>query len=135
MDLMPTLLELANIPRTTERPLDGVSLAPLLRSGADLPERTVFWSYGNQRAARQGPWKLLRTTADGARASGGRRNSPVPELALFRLDHDLGEQQDLSRQEPVRVEALRAALTAWEQSWTNMPPPRGPASSSPTPLP
>lgn len=133
MDLTPTLLELAHIPRPTEPPLDGVSLAPLLRSGADLPERTVFWSYGNQRAARQGPWKLLMTTADGARTSGGRRNSPVPELALFRLDHDLGEQQDLSRQAPSRVETLRAALTAWERSWTNRP--GGPASSPAAPHP
>lgn len=133
MDLLPTFLELANVPPPTERPLDGVSLAALLRTGNNLPERTVFWSYGPQRAARQGAWKLLLTAADREGSSRERRNSPVPEQALFRLDHDLGEQQDCSGAEQSRVEVLRAALTEWEHTWNNVRP--GPPPSAGRSLP
>ncbi|MCA9070397.1 MAG: sulfatase-like hydrolase/transferase, partial [Planctomycetaceae bacterium] len=56
-DLMPTLLELANIQPVST---DGVSLATHLIQGSSLPERTLFWSNGNSKAVRWKQWKLVR---------------------------------------------------------------------------
>jgi arylsulfatase A-like enzyme len=70
-------------------------------------ERTLFWRYGKNIAVRQGRWKLVR--------QGG------TEFALFDLDKDVAETQDLSATEPATVERLRRVL---EERNGEMAPPR-----------
>ena len=104
MDLMPTYLELAGIAPTlapNPKPLDGISLAPLLFEGKSLPNRTLFWRYAKSYAARSGPWKLV--------ASEGK----APEL--YNLENDLGETRDLASQQSALVQKLRSELAAWEE--------------------
>lgn len=110
LDVMPTLLELAGVPAPKERPLDGHSLAPLLLRDEALPERALFWEYGNQQAMREGPWKLL---IQGAGES--RRNNAREQIQLFNLDDDLGETNDLAAKLPDRANAMRKALEAWRK--------------------
>ena len=82
MDYFPTLLEAAGKSMTTPKPIDGVSIVPLLR-GKSIPERVFYWDYphyGNQggapaSAVRDGRWKLIEWREDGALElydSGGR---------------------------------------------------------------
>lgn len=104
MDLFPTVVALAGATAANERKLDGVNLAPVLLEGKSLGERTLFWGHGRQRAVRQGPWKLDVNMSD--QASGP---------ALFNLEKDLGEKNDLAAAEPERAKAMMAALAAWEQ--------------------
>jgi len=100
MDLFPTLAAIASADITNVPPLDGHNLLPTLTRGATLPDRTLFWSYRNQSAVRQGPWKLLIQ---------GRTER------LFNLADDLPEQHDLSSTHPDRTTSLRTALTTWRQ--------------------
>ncbi len=101
LDIFPTYLEAANAPTPAGRGLDGVSLLPLLASGDGLGERTLFWAYRDQRAVRQGNWKLL-IRGD---------NPPM----LFNLHDDIAEKNDLSGQHPGRVNTLSSALAQWEK--------------------
>ena len=96
-DLFATFLPLAGlaVPRH-----DGIDLAPLLFSGAAMPERTLFWRIAEKRAVRQGPWKLVQL--------GG--TAPV----LFDLNADVGETKDLAGREPDRVGRMQKALAQWE---------------------
>src|SRR5688500_1184847 len=59
MDLMPTMLELAQVSLPRGHELDGVSLVPLLLEGKPLSARTLYWGYNGRFAVRQGPWKLV----------------------------------------------------------------------------
>ena len=95
LDVMPTFLDLAGVPAPRARPLDGVSLRPLLLDGKPLGPRQLFW---NGDAMRDGPWKLM--------VAGGR-----PQL--FDLKRDLGESHDVSAEHPERVTAMTAALARW----------------------
>ena len=52
MDLPVTALHLAGA--STDGPLDGVNLLPLLTENAALPERDLFWRYKDQKAVRSG---------------------------------------------------------------------------------
>ena len=78
-------------------------------SGGATPERALFWHYphyGNQggapgAAVRRGDWKLIEWFEDG-------------RDELFNLAADLGEQTDLSAQEPDRVTQLHDELQAWQ---------------------
>ncbi|NQU25329.1 MAG: sulfatase-like hydrolase/transferase [Candidatus Nealsonbacteria bacterium] len=113
LDVMPTMLDLAGVPLPKGLKLDGVSLAPLLLQGKSLGRRQLFWE---GTAMRDGPWKLV------VRARGF-TDGP----ALFNLDDDLGEQNNLAEQQGDRVRQMRAAIEAWKQDVatgaTQQPPP------------
>jgi hypothetical protein len=58
LDILPTAIEMAG--GTIPPGLDGVSLLELLKTGrqANLDQRTMFWVYGTQFAARRGDVKI-----------------------------------------------------------------------------
>ncbi|BCX47543.1 N-acetylgalactosamine-6-sulfatase [Haloferula helveola] len=101
IDLMPTMLELSGASAHPERPLDGVSLVPVLLRGESLGERQLFW---NHKAMRDGNWKLML----GGKGAAG-------EVGLYDLSKDIGEKNNLAKQHPERVETMRKALKAWSE--------------------
>jgi arylsulfatase A len=103
LDVMPTILAAANLTAPEDRPLDGVSLLPVLTEGASLGPRKLFWGHNTSRAMRDGDWKLV-TQSPGQKQPG-----------LFNLKDDLAEQRDLAQQRPDRLKKMLAALDAWEQ--------------------
>ncbi len=104
LDVFPTLLALAGAEAPAGRTIDGTDLSPALFGETPLPPRTLFWAMGNQRAVRDGPWKLVR----------GVRGLKAP-VGLYHLGRDLAETTNLAEAEPDRVRALREALEAWEK--------------------
>ena len=103
LDIMPTLLELADVPLSSEqqqnKPLDGMSLVPLLLQKQSLENRQIYW---NGQAMRDGKWKLM------AKGKG------VKTTSLFDLSQDIGETKDLSKQYPQRVEMMLHSLQQWK---------------------
>ena len=103
MDLLPTLLELADLPAPEQdgpNKFDGVSLSPLLLRGEALRPRTVFWSAGSGLAARSGDWKLVATGEEGPQ--------------LYNLKENISESHNLAKQHPERVHNLKAQLGRWK---------------------
>ena len=104
LDIFPTALSAAG---QTASGVDGRNLTPLLR-GQPFPDRDLYWHYphySNQGgfpggAIRSGPWKLVENYEDGS-------------VALYNLDDDSGEKNDLSTQEPARTGEMRQRLHAW----------------------
>jgi arylsulfatase A-like enzyme len=104
MDLTATILAAAGVAPPGDLRLEGRDLVPLLvRRGAPV-ERTFFWRIATaqrqQRAVRQGTWKLL---LDG------------DDLLLFDLRTDAGERHDVAARHPDIVRALHARLREWEK--------------------
>jgi arylsulfatase A-like enzyme len=59
IDLMPTLAELAQVPITGAKPLDGVSLVPLLSGEASsLPDRKIFSHWAGKVSVRTQHFRL-----------------------------------------------------------------------------
>jgi uncharacterized sulfatase len=121
-DWAPTLLELAGAAAPQGQPLDGVSLAPLLRGGS-LPARPLFWHlplydlrWGATPCAvvRDGDWKLIDFFGDSFDAGG--RYRPGARVELYNLRADVGEAADLSGQEPGRARAMQSRLRQWLDS-------------------
>ena len=107
-DLAATFMDLAGVEEAARKPLDGVSLLPLLR-GQRMPEReAIFWHYphyGNQGgspggAIRMRDWKLIEFYEDN-------------RVELYDLKQDPGEQHDLTTREPRRATELRQRLHSW----------------------
>jgi len=104
MDLTASILAATATAVPTDHAPDGMDLLPMLAGAAPLVERTLFWRIDvpmrQQRAVRQGDWKLL---VDG------------DDLLLFDLRGDIGERQDLAARRPDVVRRLRPLITAWER--------------------
>jgi arylsulfatase A-like enzyme len=98
IDLLPTLAELAGIPVTKGKPLDGVSLAPLLLGrGGPWPERLIFSHWNGKVSVRSQRYRLD--------AAG----------KLFDLTQDPGQQRDLSKEEPKVTVRLSKAVDNWKR--------------------
>jgi len=100
IDIMPTCLELAkaDVPKD-KTPVEGLSLAPLLRTGNWTGHDAIFWEHEGNRAVRQGKWKLV------ARRKGA--------WELYDLDADRTELKNVSAAHPERVKELAAKYDAW----------------------
>jgi arylsulfatase A len=105
MDLSATILAAAGASVPADAKLEGIDLLPLLRPGVKPMPRTLFWRVTtvglNQRAVRDGDWKLL---IDGN-----------VRLLLFDVRKDLSERNDVAVSNTAVVRRLHQALLAWEK--------------------
>jgi len=111
-DFFPTILELCSIqltgPTAVRVPLDGQSLAPLLRDPkAHLNRDALFFHYPHYyvtttpvSAIRAGDWKLLEFFED-------------HRVELYHLRDDVGERRNLAAEQAERARQLRARLHQW----------------------
>ncbi|WP_145177016.1 sulfatase [Rubripirellula lacrimiformis] len=105
IDLFPTVAAAAGV--APDHEIDGVNLLPALK-GEPLEPRPLFWHYphySNQGgipggAIREGDYKLVERYEDG-------------RVHLYNLNRDAGEQTDLAKQQPQRVDQMRQRLHAW----------------------
>jgi arylsulfatase A-like enzyme len=108
MDWSATMLTLGGGQADTAHPLDGVSLASVLRDPAATFERPMHWRmlHRGQRALRQGSWKYLRV--DG-------------HEYLFNLDDDERERANRAAREPERLAQMRQQWLDWNAQFPAMP--------------
>ena len=98
IDLLPTLIDLAGVERVGDKPLDGVSLKPLLLGQEQAwPDRTLLTHWAGRASLRT---QRFRLDNDGA---------------LFDMEADPGQLQDVASQYPEQAERLRAELDEWRQ--------------------
>ncbi len=116
LDVMPTLLALADVKPSSERPLDGVDLSKLLLKQGDLTSRPLFWASLSNRGARSeamrdGPWKLV---VQHPRAKPG--SFEKEKVELFRLDRDPMESVDIAARHPDQAATMLARLKGWYET-------------------
>ncbi|NNE93779.1 MAG: sulfatase-like hydrolase/transferase, partial [Verrucomicrobiales bacterium] len=111
-DLLPTFCELAgcNIPVG----LDGVSLAPLLTGKGDRRKRDfLIHEAGGSQSIIRGNHKLIRITrpAGKKKQQGKAASKPgEPQFALYDLDADHTEENNIAQQNPELVNELKTLL-------------------------
>ncbi len=108
MDWSATMLELGGGQPHPDYPLDGVSLAALLRDPAHRFERPMYWrmNHRGQRALRGGDWKYPRV--DG-------------HDYLFNIAADARERANRAPLEPQRLADLRGRWEAWNATLPPIP--------------
>lgn len=127
IDIMATVMEVGGatypekIGNRTVDPLKGQSLLPILRGETRPPHEMLYFHFGNDRALREGPWKLVS-------AKQGR-------WELYNLDEDRTELHDLAATHPERVEAMAAKWFAYARDVNRLPESKlQPVKSGLTPL-
>lgn len=96
IDLLPTLAEFASLKLKSPKPLDGVSIAPLLRNEkVGWQDRKLFSTWNRKVSVRTSQYR---------KQLGG---------ALYDIQRDPREQKDISGQEPKVAAELEAAMKQW----------------------
>jgi arylsulfatase A-like enzyme len=96
IDLLPTFADLAGVPLTGKKPLDGRSLKPLLLGeGADWAPRRIFTMHNRRVTVRTQQYRL------------------DPAGALYDMEADPMQDRDISAERPAAAAELRAAAAAW----------------------
>lgn len=105
-DWMPTFCALAGYQAEQDLRWDGTDLSPVLFQGEALPERSLYAVGPNWRAQslRRGDWKLI--------VHKGRNEDQQDKVELFNIKEDLSEKQDLSAEQPEKVQQMLQHLKA-----------------------
>ncbi len=117
IDILPTVAKLIGA-KLPEHKIDGKDIWPLIagEEGAQSPHEAYYFYYGKQlQAMRMGDWKLhfphgYRTMAG---RPGGTDGIPTSYsqakigLALFNLENDIGEENDVAADHPDIVKKMQ----------------------------
>jgi arylsulfatase len=111
IDVMPTLLELAEAPYPEEfggqpiLPMEGESFAAVLTSPVGsaslVRQRTCFWEHMGHRAARHGRWKVVS-------------DRPTGGFELFDMVTDRTEMRNVAASYPEITDELSAEWNDWK---------------------
>ncbi len=108
LDIVPTVLEAIGLEGRPDQAFDGKSLLPLLEGQTTTLHEHLFWSEGGSSghwAVRSSDhWKLV-TTVD--------KKTNEEQKELFNLGKDPSEKNDLSSQNPQKVQELTAVYYRW----------------------
>jgi arylsulfatase len=98
IDIVPTILELAGIPKPADwkgqpmPPTPGKSLAPAFAKDVTIERPSLWWLHEENKAIRVGDFKLVAAKGDA--------------WALYDLKTDRAEQNDLSSKMPEKAKEL-----------------------------
>ncbi|MGB7348126.1 MAG: sulfatase-like hydrolase/transferase, partial [Pirellulaceae bacterium] len=100
VDLLPTLADFAGISSDGPKPLDGASIAPLLKSeDVDWAERFLFSTWNGKTTVRSDRYRLQGTLQGGSQ--------------MYDIKVDPRERNDISKQQPEIADYLGQKLAAW----------------------
>jgi arylsulfatase len=122
-DIMATLVDIsgAEYPRTysgnTIIPLQGVSLKPAFEADA-ASDRYLFWEHENNKAIRQGNWKLVCKFTQEDEYKEVDKPAPYGKWELYDLENDRTETRNLAGKYPEKVRQL---ADEWERiAWKSL---------------
>ncbi|WP_339926181.1 sulfatase-like hydrolase/transferase [uncultured Cyclobacterium sp.] len=110
LELFPMMVAAAGLELPEEVIYDGFDMLPVLRGKVEVGRKEMFWDFRGDQAARVGDWKWVQS----AKGNG-----------LFDLKHDIGEQNDLSLENPEKLVELTRKFSEWKEEMGNAAP-RGP---------
>jgi len=99
IDILPTFASIAGAKVPTDRVIDGKDISDILlgKPGAKSPHDVLYYEI---EGVRKGKWKLVRLPR------------PKGKIALYDLEADIGEKNDLSAKFPDKAAELNALLDA-----------------------
>ena len=113
IDIMATCVDLsdATYPKTYKghdiKPMEGVSLVPVLVHGNPIKREAIFWEHERNCAVRVGKWKLV------GKGVLGPEGPNVGKWELYDIEKDRSELNNLAAQQPERVARMSDLFLAY----------------------
>ena len=122
IDLLPTIAAITGKPLPNDRKIDGMDVSGLWNGKKKKSPRKEFIHYtsrGDLEGLRSGKWKLLvKKPRANRRTNADQQNKRAPQIFLFNLKADVGEQNNLAEARPGMVKKLRARMEALDAEIT-----------------
>lgn len=117
-DVLPTFAALAGSKPPADRKLDGIDVSGvwLGKEGAQGHEVFHYFRGFQLEAIRRGPWKLHFGTA----------KNKAPHLALYHLESDIGEKNNVAAENPGVVKELQQLAATMDADLGTKPDSKGP---------
>ena len=117
-DLLPTIMDIANIPIPKQRDLDGMSMKDLLLGQADFPDRKMFFGYEPKlgTAMRDRNWKMIVSSK---------------KFEMYDLSKDIKEEHNLVEEYPERARRMKEAILEWKKPFGDADSSREQGASAP----
>jgi len=114
VDFFPTFTEIVGVQSAAKKPIDGVSLVPLLRQTGTLSRRAMYWHYPHYHSSSIGPcgavrasdYKLIEWYDETICGPGN-------TFELYNLKQDLGERDNRAKKMPEKTKELKEMLSTW----------------------
>ncbi|PAY18024.1 N-acetylgalactosamine 6-sulfate sulfatase [Rhodopirellula sp. SM50] len=104
VDYFPTILDIVGVDMPDDRPLDGVSLVPLLEGGMETRPRPLGFHIRGQAAWHDGDWKAYCAKVNSR------------DWELYNLKDDPGEKNNHAAAQSAKLKAMVAAWEQWKAS-------------------
>ena len=119
IDVLPTIAAITETPLPADRKIDGMDLSHLVhgKEGQGREEFVYYTSHGQVEGIRQGDWKLLVKKQNRKRKNQNQKTKP-PQVLLFDLSNDVGEQTDLAKEKLGLVESLQKRMNELDSEIT-----------------
>ena len=122
IDVLPTIAAITKTPLPQDKKIDGLDVSGLWMGTANRSPRTEFVHYtseGNLEGLRQNNWKLLVKKTQPRRNQNKKAAAPKPpQIMLFDLSKDIGEQTNLADANPDIVNKLRSRMEELDEEIT-----------------
>jgi arylsulfatase A len=116
IDVLPTVAALTGKPLPNGKKIDGMDVTNLWKGTTKKSPRKEFLYYtsrGSIEGIRRGNWKLLVKKPRAPRRPNAKQpNNRPPQVFLFNLANDVGEQNNLAQAKPKIVKELQARMEA-----------------------
>ncbi|MGK7394189.1 MAG: arylsulfatase [Candidatus Cyclobacteriaceae bacterium M3_2C_046] len=130
IDIMATLVDItgASYPEEYEghaiHPLPGKSLTSVFTENAAIDREAIYFEHEGNRAIRIGPWKLVSRAYPQAGHFKRMDEIPLDQWALYNMDDDRTELNDLADTYPDKVKEMAAQWQEWAQRTNTIPKPQ-----------
>ncbi|MFP4192497.1 MAG: sulfatase [Candidatus Hydrogenedentota bacterium] len=111
-DYLPTIAEVLDIELPPNRPLDGISLVPLINGEMNERPEPIAFQFEGRLALSGNRYKLVHYPSN----RDGRFAAPPWNWELYDLTEDVSESNDLAGEEPEIVERMSEYLMQWNDS-------------------
>lgn len=129
VDFFATCAQITGVTPPGNAGVDSVSILPIMRGlqHGPLREAEVHHSVDGHFAIRRGKWKLELCAGSGGWAAPGEplaHEMGLPEVQLYNMETDEGEQHNVQAEHPEVVQRLQALLQRYVDEGRSTPGPR-----------
>ena len=115
-DYLPTILDVVGVDYPDRRPIDGISLLPLIDGKATTRPAPIGFQSGGREALIDNRFKLVRYKKGASEGNTRSLAKHTGEFMLFDLLEDPAESTDIAAEHPLVVKSMARSLQAWQTS-------------------
>ena len=116
-DYFFTALAAAGIDYTSDRPVDGDNLMPVLTGLSEVRHKPLYFQYAGAEVVMTQKFKALRIDEGSNRvAAMKQKNLPINQWVMFDMSRDVGETKDVAGEHPEILKKYVESHAKWNLS-------------------